>query len=376
MSRHPRLVRLTDDPASLPAALARVWAAGDAAMVLPSAAPDLPPELSSDPPVDLPPGTALVVPTSGSSGTPRRVVLSHQALATSTAASLARLRCRQGERWALALPLRHVAGLQVLARARALGTAPVLVTDPGDPRAIAAAAADAEHIALVPTQLVRCLDAEADLAGFRTVLVGGGPLSPSHAATAVARGIRLVRSYGMTELCGGVVYDGVPLDGVEMRVDPAGRIALRGAMRADGYLTLDGLDDGDGRFSTDGWFTTDDAGSIDDGLLHVHGRVDEVIVTGGVKVAPVAVETALRTHPQVRDVVVVGVPDPEWGERVRAVVVPADPASPPELAALRAHVAATLPSSHGPRELVVVAGLARDGLGKLRADERARLAEG
>ncbi len=375
----PRLVRLADDPATLPAEIARVWAAGDAAVVAPaestSALPE-PLEQALAGQLPLPNGTALVVPTSGSTGTPRAVVLSHEALAASTAASIAALGCVPGERWALALPLRHVAGLQVLARARALGTPVHVVADAGDPRAIAAAATHAEHIALVPTQLVRCLDAGVDLRRFRSVLVGGGPLAPERANEARAAGVRLVQSYGMTETCGGCVYDGRPLDGVEIDVQhvdgDSGRVRLRGPMRATGYLGAPPNDTTS--FTPDGWFVTDDVGRFAaDGSLEVLGRVDAVINTGGVKVDPTIVETLLRDHPAVLDAAVLAAPDTEWGERVVAIVVPRDPTAPPTLDVLRAHVSATLPPAHAPRELVITERIVRDGLGKLSAAERDRL---
>ncbi len=379
--RPPRLRRLPDDPATLPEALQQVWDAGDAVVVAdPEATLPASIEAAVSGELSLPPGTALVVPTSGSTGTPRAVVLSHAALAASTAASLAALDCFPGERWALALPVRHIAGLQVLTRARALGTPAHVVPDPGDPEALAAAAAHAEHIAIVPTQLVRCLDAGVDLTGFRTVLVGGGPLDPERATQAREAGVRLVQSYGMTETCGGCVYDGRPLSGVEVAVDAlpreAGRIRLRGPMLATGYLDPSPADAD--RFTTEGRFVTDDLGRLhtnadDATLLEVIGRADDVINTGGVKVAPAAVEAALRTLAGVRDVVVLAVPDPEWGERVRAVVVPTDASTPPTLDELRAALTGHLPSSHAPRELVLVDTIVRDGLGKLTAGERERL---
>ena len=381
----PRLVRLADDPATLPGALERVWAAGegagdgagDAAVVAPDGASlPAPIERALAGELVLPPGTALVVPTSGSTGTPRAVVLSHAALAASTAASIAALGCAPGERWALALPLRHVAGLQVLARARALGTDVHVVADPGDPHAIAAAATHAEHIALVPTQLVRCLDAGVDLRRFRSVLVGGGPLAPARVDEARAAGVRLVQSYGMTETCGGCVYDGLPLDGVEIDVQhvdgDSGRIRLRGPMRATGYLGSD--PDDSTRFTPDGWFVTDDLGRFTpDGSLEVLGRVDAMINTGGVKVDPTVVETLLRDHPAVIDAVVFAAPDTEWGERVIAVLVPVNPSVQPTLEEIRKHVSTTLPPTHAPRELVITERIVRDGLGKLSAAERDRL---
>ena len=375
----PRLVRLVDDPATLPEALARTWEAGHAAVVAP-------PDVTLPDPVvralaghpALPLGTALVVPTSGSTGTPRAVLLPHAALAASTALSIAALGCSPGERWALALPLRHVAGLQVLARTRALGTAPHVVTDPGDPHAIAAAADHAEHIALVPTQLVRCLEAGDDvvtaLARFRTVLVGGGPLDPSRADEARAAGIPLTLSYGMTETCGGCVYDGRQLTGVELDATD-GRIRLRGPMLATGYL--DPSPEDAARFTPDGWFVTDDVGRVthdaDGPVLKMLGRADAVINTGGVKVDPVVVETLLRALPSVADAVVIGVPDAEWGERVVAVVVPTDTGAPPTLETLRETVTAGLPAAHAPREVRVVDTIARDGMGKVSAAERERL---
>jgi O-succinylbenzoic acid--CoA ligase len=335
----------------------------------------------------LPPETALVVPTSGSTGEPRAIVLSHAALAASTAASLAALGCPPGERWALALPLRHVAGLQVLARARALGSAAHVVPDPGDPHAIAAAADHAEHIALVPTQLVRCLDAGTEvitaLARFRSVLVGGGPLAPERITQAREAGVALTLSYGMTETCGGCVYDGRPLAGVEVAVDAPpgapsdtqGRIRLRGPMLATGQL--DPSPEDAARFTEDGWFVTDDIGRLTgDRTLEVLSRADAVINTGGVKVDPATVEALLRAHPAVADAVVLGVPDAEWGERVVAIIVPAAPSSPPALDALRDAVTAALPASHAPRELRLVASIARDAMGKVSAAERARLAAG
>jgi O-succinylbenzoic acid--CoA ligase len=372
-----RLLPVDGDPRALSPRLERVWASGLAALVLPTRRPEptRPAELDLDG-LELPADTALVVPTSGSTGTPRAVVLSHAALAASTAASLAALGCEPGERWALALPLQHIAGLQVLARARALGTSPVIVDRPGDPAAIAAAAEHAQHIALVPTQVIRCLDAGVDLRPFRTVLVGGAPLDPSRAEEARAAGVRLVLSYGMTETCGGCVYDGRPLDGVEVTIDDAGLIRLRGPMLATGYL--DASDADAARFTADGWFVTDDLGRIgrDPGgrtLLEILGRADDVINTGGVKVAPTAVENAIRRMPGIIDVVVIGVPDDEWGQRVRAVLVLGRDAVSPSLESVRQAVISALPATHAPKEIVLSEPIRRDGLGKLTAAERTRL---
>ena len=364
----PTLRRLSDaDPAALTAALEDVWAAGDAATVLPQDAPvaSLPRALAAaqEGGSEIAAGTALVVPTSGSTGAPRAVALSHAALAAAVRGAHARLGCVPGERWALALPVRHVAGLMVLLRARALGTAPTFVA-PGDPSALAAAAGTAQHVAIVPTQLARALDGDHDLSGFRTVLVGGGPAVGDLLERARAAGVRAVASYGMTETCGGCVYDGIPLDGTEVAVADDGRIRLRGPSVADREF------DGTPLVDADGWLTTSDLGRLVDGRLEVLGRTDDVIVTGGTNVDPVAVEAALRGHPAVADAVVVGVPDATWGRVVRAVVAVTRQVGIEEL---RAHTATLLGGPSAPRELLVVDRIPRDGMGKIDADARARL---
>ena len=350
-------------------ALAAARDAGDAVVILPPEAPasTIPATIAAALAGQLavPADTAVVVATSGSTGTPRSIVLSHAALAAAVAATHARLGARQGECWALALPVRHVAGLMVLLRARALGTAPVVVSDPGDPATIAGAAAAAQHVALVPTQLGRALDAGVDLSAFRTVLLGGGPATADLVARARAAGIRVVTSYGMTETCGGCVYDGEPLDGIEVAIDASGCIRLRGPSVATHEL------DGTPLRDADGWFTTSDLGRLEGGRLEVFGRADDVIISGGSNIDPVAVADTLRAHPSVDDAVVIGVPDAEWGQVVRAAVVAVDAV---DLVVLRAHVAERLGRTHAPRELLVVDRIVRDGLGKVSAAERARLA--
>jgi O-succinylbenzoic acid--CoA ligase len=201
---------------------------------------------------------------------------------------------------------------------------------------------------LVPTMLRRI-----DPAGFRTVVLGGSAMPPDLPANAVA-------TYGMTETGSGVVYDGVPLDGVDVRV-VGGQVELRCPMLLRCYR--DGTDPRD----PDGWFPTRDAGAWDETerRLRVFGRMDDVIVSGGENVWPVAVERALATHARVREVAVVGRPDPEWGQRVTALVVPADRAHPPTLDELRTVAKRDLPAYCAPRELVLVTALPRTGSGKL-----------
>jgi o-succinylbenzoate---CoA ligase len=192
-----------------------------------------------------------------------------------------------------------------------------------------------------------------DPSGFRAVVVGGSAMPPDLPPQAVA-------TYGSTETGSGVVYDGVPLDGVEVRT-VGGEIHVRAPMLLRAYR--DGTDPKD----ADGWYPTGDAGRWDAGAgrLSVLGRVDDLVITGGENVWPAAVERVLGACAGVAEVAVVGRPDPEWGQRVVALVVPVDPADPPTLDALRAAVRADLPAYAAPRELVLVGSLPRTPLGKL-----------
>jgi o-succinylbenzoate---CoA ligase len=334
--------------------LRRSWDAGDAVLPLD---PRLPPPArdrilgAARPDEPVADGDALVVATSGTSGDPKAVVLTHEAVHASARATGRRLGVDPAsDRWLACLPLAHVGGLAVVTRAILTGT-PLTVHDGFDPARVEAATRGPDRCtlaSLVPTMLRRM-----DPAGFRTVVLGGSAMPPDLPANAVA-------TYGMTETGSGVVYDGVPLDGVDVRV-VAGQIELRCPMLLRCYR--DGTDPRD----ADGWFSTGDAGAWDEaaGRLRVFGRIDDVIVSGGENVWPVAVERALATHSGVSEVAVVGRPDPEWGQRVTALVVPADQAQPPTLDELRAVAKRDLPAYCAPRELVLVTELPRTGSGKL-----------
>jgi O-succinylbenzoic acid--CoA ligase len=334
--------------------LRRAWDDGDAILPID---PRLPPPArervlaAARPDEAVADGDALVVATSGTSGDPKAVVLTHDAVEASARATSHRLGVDPAaDRWLACLPLAHVGGLAVVTRAILTGT-PLTVHDGFDPDGVEAATQGPDGCtvtSLVPTMLRRI-----DPAGFRTVVLGGSAMPPDLPANAVA-------TYGMTETGSGVVYDGVPLDGVEVRV-VGGQVELRCPMLLRCYR--DGTDPRDAA----GWFPTGDAGAWDEpgGRLQVFGRRDDVIVTGGENVWPVAVERALATHARVRDVAVVGRPDPEWGQRVIAVVVPADPADPPTLDELRDAAKRDLPAYTAPRELILVTELPRTGLGKL-----------
>jgi o-succinylbenzoate---CoA ligase len=291
-------------------------------------------------------GTAVVVATSGSTGVPKGVELSADALRHSARASLARIGARPGERWLCCLPGTYIAGIQVLVRSLVSGTDPV-IADRADAQTVAASGC--AHVSLVPTQLQRLLEVDISaLAGFSSVLLGGAAAPAGLLAAARAAGVPVVTTYGMTETCGGCVYDGVPLDGVRVRIGGDERIWLGGPVLFSGYFHGP-------RASSDGWFRTGDLGRMEsEGRLVVRGRADDVINTGGHKVVPAEVAAVLLTCPGVRDVAILGQPDPEWGERVVAVVAPADPSDPPALELLRLHVKERLPRYAAPSRVVMV----------------------
>jgi O-succinylbenzoic acid--CoA ligase len=297
----------------------------------------------------LEPGADLVVVTSGSTGTGRAVLLPASALLASAAATHERLGGPGS--WLLLLPVSAIAGLQVLCRGLLAGT-PATVPAGGETLAAAVARMPAgrRYTAVVPTQLRRYLDAEPDaLRAFDAVLVGGAATDPALLDRARQAGVAVVTTYGMTETAGGCVYDGEPLPGVGIRVTGEG-VELTGPTLALGYR----LDpEATAASFVDGWFRTRDAGSLHEGRLTVHGRLDDVVISGGVNVAPSAVEAALREHPDVADAVVFGRPDPEWGQRVVAAVVPAEGAAP-SLEALRPWVAERLGAPAAPRALHVL----------------------
>ena len=300
-------------------------------------------------------GTAVVVGTSGSTGEPKGVELSAAALRHSARASLDRLGARPDERWLCCLPATHVAGLAVLVRSLVSGTEPVLAERADAATLAAGAGSGCAHVSLVPTQLQRLLqegNPPGPLAGFSSVLLGGAAAPAGLLAAARAVGVPVVTTYGMTETCGGCVYDGVPLDGVRVAVRGAsGRIWIGGPVLFSGYR---GQRDGAAALRRN-WFRTGDLGRLDSsGRLTVRGRADDVINTGGHKVVPGEVAAALQTCPGVKDVAAVGQPDPEWGQRVTAVVVPADPEDPPTLELLRLHVRERLPRYAAPSKVVMV----------------------
>ncbi|WP_458111810.1 AMP-binding protein [Arthrobacter sp. R1-13] len=277
----------------------------------------------------------VVVRTSGSTGTPKATVLTVEALAASSMATALALK---GEgQWLLALPVQYVAGLQVLVRSLFAGTRPwaMDLSTGFTPEAFTAAALELtdriRFTSLVPTQLQRLLDSPepetlAVLRRFNGILLGGAPASADLLQAARDAGLRVVTTYGSAETCGGCVYDGVPIEGVEVKVSEDGRILLGGDIVAAGYL-----DDPDLTAETfieeDGlrWFRTNDLGSINaEGILTVLGRADDVVITGGVKVSAAHVQAELEKLDGVTAAFVTGVPSEEWGQAVAAYVAVAD----------------------------------------------------
>jgi O-succinylbenzoic acid--CoA ligase len=291
----------------------------------------------------------VVIATSGSSGAPKQVLLSREAVLASAAASAARL--GGSGPWLLALPSSYVAGLNVVVRSLVAGHRPVVLGG----RTPEEVPTEDAYLSVVPTQLHRWLDSPGDaaaLARLHTVLVGGGPVDPRLRTRAADAGVRVVATYGSAETCGGCVYDGLPLDGVGLALAADGRIRLSGPTLFSGYL-----DDEEATRAAlvDGWFVTSDAGRLDeDGRLSVLGRVDDMVVSGGVNVPAAAVAARLREHPAVTAAEVVGVPDVEWGNRVVAVLSLVEPVETLALDEARAWVSARHPRAWAPREVVVV----------------------
>ena len=334
------------------------WDAGDAVLVLDPRAPEAEVERivgRMRPEAGVAPEVAAVVVTSGTSGAAKGVELTWDGLAASAAAIADALEVGAGDRWLACLPLHYVAGLAVVGRAWVMGT-PVTVLAGFDLAAVAAAGeAGATLVSLVPTMLRRLREAGAGTDRFRRILLGGGPVRE--------RGPNIVATYGLTETWGGVVHDGHPLAGVELRLGDNDEILVRAPMVMRGYRMAP--EETAGAFTAGGWLRTGDAGAIDaGGRLRVVDRLRDLIITGGVNVSPSEVEEVLARHPGVADVCVAGAADAEWGERVVAHIVPRDPAAPPALEDLRAFAGEQLSAAKLPRQVVIATTIPRTAGGK------------
>lgn len=354
-----------DRSAAVLAILKRVWDDGNAALIIdqrlpPPAKSDLVNQLgvhrvaTSGDIHDLP-GTqepmrdddALVLATSGTSGSPKGVVHTHASLRAASLATSAALGCGAESHWLACLPLAHIGGFGVITRAWHTGSR-LTVLDGFDAEAVSNS--EATHVSLVSTALQRINPAR-----FSRILLGGAK-PPSDLPANVTT------TYGLTESCGGVVYNRQPIPGVEVAIGDEGEVLLRGPMLMSRYRNANGsvahpID-------ADGWLHTNDIGAISDGLLSVSGRRGDLIITGGENVWPDVVEERLRTHPDIDDCAVAGVADPEWGQAVTAWVV-ARPGTKPALEELRDHVSETMPRFAAPRRVIYVESLPRTALGKI-----------
>lgn len=264
----------------------------------------------------VPEGIAFVTTTTGSTGNPREVGLSASALLSSARASHTYLGATSGQVWSLLLPLTHIAALNVLVRSVELGTSAIDLRGTGGRRNFKVA----DLTAIVPTQLFRALHGDTELLehlkNCRAVLVGGAALAESIAHDAENAGITIVQTYGMSETSGGCIYNGEPLQGVEVKIID-GQVAIKGATLASTYINdesawLEKIEDG--------WFLTRDQGIINDGKLKVLGRADDVIISGGENISLNAIEESLRSHFPGIDLAAFALPDQEWGSSLHIAI--------------------------------------------------------
>ena len=349
------------------------------APVLPYAAGSPVPLIGRHDPAELPDGLALAVGTSGSTGRPKRALLTAEALSRSASATHQVL--GGSGAWLLAMPAHHIAGLQVLLRSIAAGTDPIVLdlrdgfTAAGFSEATArlrpSGSARRRYTALVPTQLGRLLDDDAGLealGAYDGVLVGGAATPTAMVERARSAGVALNLTYGMSETAGGCVYDGAPLPVSRLHVDNDRHVVLGGDTIAHGYLGEPRLTADAFTVDPDGvrWFRTDDLGHFDDdGMLVIDGRADDVINSGGLKINPGVVEDAMSRHlDDVLDVVVLGLPDPEWGESVCAAVTLLDPTGHLTTREVRERLRGILPEAALPRRVLVLSSIPQRGPGK------------
>lgn len=296
---HQREVRTVDPAWTLGELMARI------AKALVSDGPAL--ALTEISATEVAPKTALIVRTTGSSGAPKEVSLSASALLASARASNKFLAAEFGATWSLLLPLNHIAGINVLIRSLELGTTPTnLMGYEGKYPKV-------DYTSIVPTQLYRALNGDENLLqhlqSAKAVLVGGAALTHQLRSDAIASGINVIETYGSTETSGGCIYDGQPLEGVEIAIGDNGRIAIKGKVLA--YELV----------NEDGWYFTSDAGRIENGKLIVEGRVDEVVITGGENVSLTAIERVIsQTLPHLQ-LAAFAVVHPEWGHAIHLAIV-------------------------------------------------------
>jgi O-succinylbenzoic acid--CoA ligase len=299
---------------------------------------------------------AFIVGTTGSTGIRKSVALSAAAVLASARASLDYLQARSGQTWALLLPLHHIAGINVLVRALDLGTTPVDLRDVKE-------YANTDFSAVVPTQIFQALNGDekllAHLQSAKKVLVGGAQLQEDLLHRAIDAGISVVRTYGMSETSGGCIYEGTPLKGVQARISDSGLIEISGPVLASIYLNNEELWSQQYR---DGWFTTSDHGVIDNGILKVLGRSDDVYNTGGEKVSLTEVVEILHTAFPSYQWLAVAVDDAQWGQRLVVAVSGADHPSINEVNTLLSSALGDIAKA---KQLLVFEQMPMIGIGKI-----------
>lgn len=372
----PLLTTPADDPVQLQRDLARALDGG----------PALGLGMLGDQTDEVEDGTAVVIGTSGSTGIPKRVALSAEALRAGAEATADRI---GSGRWLLALPAGYVAGLQVLVRSMLSGTTPVVLDGGFSTRAFSEATlgmsrATPRFTSLVPAQIATLVDAADDpvvlaaLQAYDAILVGGQALPQPIRERATALGARIVRTYGSSETSGGCVYDGVPLSDVSVR-EVDGELQIAGPMLADGYL-------GDPQLTAQAfvrdehgirWYRTGDLGIVEDGVVRVHGRADNVIVSGGINISLDRVERLVRTVPGLTGAVVVGVEDERWGEASVIVAERGEAlrrSEPEQLEHAREVVAEQLGKPARPARMIIVDEIATLSSGKPDRESIRRIA--
>jgi O-succinylbenzoic acid--CoA ligase len=298
---------------------------------------------------------SLLVATSGSTGNPKEIAISSSALLSSATASNKYLGAKQGDSWSLLLPLTHIAGINVLLRSLQLKSSPV------DLRNHVGTYPHADFTAIVPTQLFNALNENSDLLkhlqGAKAVLVGGASLSQELRTQGIDAGINIITTYGMSETCGGCIYDGVALDGVAFEIIPDGRIKISGKVLADVE-------------TNDGWFITQDLGKIIDGKLHVIGRSDDVIISGGENISLSAVEKEINKKFPDLLVFAFATNDSKWGQALHIAVQTQDEN-------MKAQISDALVNSIGnhakPKSVIVLDKLPLIGVGKVDRISLAKL---
>lgn len=293
------------------------------------------------------PDISLIVATSGSTATPKEIALTSEALIASAAASNKFLKATKGDTWSLLLPLNHIAGINVLLRALQLETLPL------DLRNHAGIYPHADFTAIVPAQLFSALNENSDLLkhlqSAKAVLVGGSSLSQDLRAQGVAMGINIVATYGMSETSGGCIYDGVALDGIAFEITSDGRIKISGPVLAEVARE-------------NGWFITNDLGEISEGKLHVIGRSDDVIISGGENISLRAIEEQINKKFPELMVAAFATPDSKWGQALHVAVQSRDENIKSELSKA---LVASIGSHAKPKSILLLDKLPQIGIGKI-----------